>query len=147
MTRMDAFSPVQQSAWGGFLRTHATMTRALSAALEDEHRLTINEYEVLLCLSHPERLRLSDLAARAHLSTSGLTGMVNRLTRRGLVRRCTSPEDARSGYLELTDTGTDLVRRAAAAHVRRVQEWFLGRFSEPEQQALGEFWSRFDAGS
>lgn len=133
---------MELGAWGGFLRTHAAITRALSAVLEDAYRLTINEFEVLLCLSVTERLRLSDLAARVSLTPSGMTGMVNRLTRRDLVARCTCPDDARSSYLELTDTGTALFTAASDAHIRWVQAWFLAHFSDDEQRTLGEFWTR-----
>lgn len=140
--------PYHLPAWSGFLRTHATVTRRLSAALEEQHGLTINEYEVLLCLAlTPEHLQLSDLAGRAHLSPSGLTGMVNRLARRGLVRRCTSADDARAGYLELTAEGRDLFDRASRDHVARVRSGFLDRFSPAEQRLLGEFWARFPPSS
>ncbi len=142
-----AFTPVQKSAWAGFLRTHSVVTRSLSAALEDEHRLTINEFEVLLCLSLNDRLRLSDLAAQVNLTPSGMSGMVNRLTRRGLVARCTCPGDARVGYLELTQAGTDLFEVACDAHVRRVQSWFLAHFTDAEQRTLAQLWTRFETGT
>jgi DNA-binding MarR family transcriptional regulator len=139
-----AFTDTQRRAWAGFLRTHAAVTRALSAALEDEHRLTINEFEVLLCLSLNERLRLSELASRVNLTPSGLSGMVNRLGRRGLVARCTCLDDARAGYLELTEAGSALFDTACDAHVRRVQQLFLGRLSDEEQTMLGQLWTRFE---
>jgi len=56
----------------------------------------------------------------------------------------TSAGDARGGYLELTDAGCALFGQACAAHVSRVQTWFLGRFADAEQRVLGEFWTRFE---
>jgi DNA-binding MarR family transcriptional regulator len=138
-----AFTPVQKAAWAGFLRTHATITRALSHALEERDRLTITEFELLLALSPGENLRLTRLAQRLYLSTSGLTGLIERLARRGLIERCTHPDDARAGYLRLTDAGRAVFDTACAGHVQRVQRLFLGRFSTVEQQLLAQLWARF----
>ena len=44
-------SPLQLEAWVSFLRSHAAITRELSAQLQREHGLTLNDYEVLLHLS------------------------------------------------------------------------------------------------
>lgn len=137
------FTDLEMGAWAGFLHTHAVITRALSDALEREHGLTINEFEVLLCLSLNERLKLSDLAARVNLTPSGMTGMVARLSRRGLVARCTCTNDARTSYLELTTAGTVLFAAAADAHAGRVRAWFLSRVTDTEQHTLAEIWARF----
>ena len=44
-------------SWISFLRAHAAITRELSAQLQREHGLTLNDYEVLLYLSHAEGTR------------------------------------------------------------------------------------------
>ena len=46
------------SAWVAFLRGHAALTRALNAQLVSDHGLTMNDYEVLLRLSHAPDWRL-----------------------------------------------------------------------------------------
>ena len=45
-------------AWIRLLRGHASATRAMSAQLEAEHGLTINDYEALLHLSRAEKGRM-----------------------------------------------------------------------------------------
>ena len=57
---------LQLDGWVSFLRAHAAITRELSAQLQREHGLTLNDYEVLLHLSHAEggRMRRVDLAER-----------------------------------------------------------------------------------
>lgn len=122
---------------------HTTVTRALSTALEHEHGLTIDEFEVLLCRSGTEQLKLIDLA-QAHMSPSGLTGLVNRLARRGLVRRSRNEHNARSGYLELADTGTTRFSAAVDGHIRSVQAEFLSRLTATGQHLLTGIWRRFD---
>src|SRR5690242_4875006 len=53
-------------AWVSFLRSHAAITRELSAQLQRDHDLTINDYECLLHLSQSDEgaLRRVDLAER-----------------------------------------------------------------------------------
>jgi hypothetical protein len=46
--------PEQLESWIAYLRSHSAITRELSAQLQREHGLTLNDYEVLLVLSHAE---------------------------------------------------------------------------------------------
>ena len=55
MTPTTVTAPPQQlEAWVSFLRAHAAITRELSAQLQREHGLTLNDYEVMLHLSHAD---------------------------------------------------------------------------------------------
>ena len=68
MTTDDHHRPRSSSSrWVTFLRAHAAITRELSAQLQREHGLTLNDYEVLLHLSHAEggMMRRVDLAERS----------------------------------------------------------------------------------
>ena len=102
-TLSDGPTPVEQlddrelRAWRGMLRIHATLTKALDAELEAAHGLPLTSYEVLLHLDDAEgqRMRMSDLAATVILSRSGLTRLVDRLEREGLIARESCPSDAR----------------------------------------------------
>src|ERR1700745_3332102 len=80
-------------AWRGMLRIHATLTKALDADLEAAHGLPLTSYEGLLHLDHADdqRVRMSDLAATVILSRSGLTRLVDRLEREGLIARESCP--------------------------------------------------------
>ena len=40
------------AAWGGLLRSHATMTRAMNAQLVAEHGITLSDYDVLIQLAN-----------------------------------------------------------------------------------------------
>jgi hypothetical protein len=87
-------------AWRGMLRVHATLTKALDAELEAAHGLPLSSYEVLLHLADADgqRMRMSDLADMVILSRSGLTRLVDRLEREGLIARESCPSDARGSY-------------------------------------------------
>ncbi len=136
--------PLQLEAWISFLRAHAAITRELSADLQREHGLTLNDYEVLLHLSQAEgrRLRRVDLAQRVLLTASGITRLLDGLERSGLVCKETCSSDARVSYAKLTDDGRAKLASAAVTHVRGVDELFVGRYSEAERATLAELLSR-----
>jgi DNA-binding MarR family transcriptional regulator len=49
------------------------------------------------------------------LSSAGITSRIDRLERRGLVRRLDDPDDRRGVIIELTDQGREVVDEAVAA--------------------------------
>jgi DNA-binding MarR family transcriptional regulator len=101
--------PRQIDSWVSFLRAHAAITRELSAQLQREHGLTLNDYEVLLHLSHAEggRMRRVDLAQQVVLTASGITRLLEGLERSGFVCKETCASDARVSYAKLTDEGAE----------------------------------------
>ena len=110
-------------AWRGLLRVHARLTKALDADLVREHDLPLSSYEVLLFLADaPDgRLRMSELADGVLLSRSGLTRLVDRMERDGLLRRERCEDDARGYYAIITDAGRELFQRARATHLDGVR--------------------------
>ena len=98
---------LELGAWRGFLRTHAALSRELDAELTAAHGLPLSAYEVLLFLadSPDGQMRMSDLADSVLLSRSGLTRLVDRLERDGLVQRRACPGDARGMNAVITDPG------------------------------------------
>jgi DNA-binding MarR family transcriptional regulator len=81
------------------------------------------------------------------LSRSGLTRLVDRLVREGLVRREACPSDARGQNAVVTDAGRDLLATARRTHLAGVRERFLARFSSAELTQLAAFWERLTPGS
>jgi DNA-binding MarR family transcriptional regulator len=142
-----ASPPRQLEGWVAFLRAHAAITRELSAQLQREHGLTLNDYEVLLHLSHADggRMRRVDLAERVVLTASGITRLLEGLERSGFVCKETCPSDARVSYAKLTDEGAAKLRAAAETHLRGIDELFLARYSEPELATLAELLGRLPA--
>ena len=124
--------------WVALLRAHASSTRRFNAQLVAEHGLTLNDYEVLLHLSHADgkRLRRVDLAERILLTPSGITRLLEGLERSGYVERASCASDARVTYAQLTDDGEEKLREAADAHVAGIREFFRDRFSRDELLAL-----------
>ena len=110
----------------------------LDAELEAAHGMSLGEYAVLVELSEaPEqRLRMTDLAGRLHLSPSGLTSRFDRLGRQGLVTREACPTDRRAVYAGLTPAGLQRLEDAAPDHVAGVRRLLIDRLDEAQLDQL-----------
>jgi DNA-binding MarR family transcriptional regulator len=140
------FDPTAQAAWVGFLATHARIVRRLDAALAASHRLTLSEFEVLLKLAeHGGRLRMSDLAAAAFISRSGLTRIVDELEAQALVARVPDEEDGRVLLAELTRRGRARFAAARRAHLADVHALFLDPLTERQRETLAAAWAAIGA--
>ena len=137
-------STTELHAWRGMLRVHQQLMRSLDAQVLAEHDLQVSSYEVLMFIadSGDERLRMCDLADSVLLSRSGLTRLVDRLTKQGLVERESCDTDARGAFAILTPKGREVLDAARATHLRGVRELFLTHFTEAEQEQRGTFWER-----
>ncbi len=144
MTTSATTPPQLLESWVFFLRAHAAITRELSAQLQREHGLTLNDYEVLLHLSWAEHkmMRRVDLADRILLTASGITRLLEGLERAGFVGKETCSSDARVSYAKLTDAGAQKLREAAVTHLRGIDELFTSRYSGSELATLAELLSR-----
>lgn len=96
------------------------------------------DFETVLRLSRsPEQsLRMSDLAAQTGLSTSGVTRVVDRLEREGLVRRQPCATDRRASYATLTDKGIERLETVLPQHLKDIEECFTGLLTEQELQTF-----------
>jgi DNA-binding MarR family transcriptional regulator len=130
------------AAWRGMLRAHAALTKELDAELACEHKLPLSSYEVLLYLADaPDgRMRMAELAESVLLSRSGLTRLVDRLERDGLLKRERCESDARGLFAEITPEGRRLFDAARTTHLDGVRSRFLSRFSRDELRAMGALW-------
>jgi DNA-binding MarR family transcriptional regulator len=131
-------------AWRGFLRAHSAIVRELDRDLQDEHGLPLTEYEVLLRLeSAPgRRMRMTELASSVLLSQSGVTRLVDRLVKTGLVERERCDDDRRGLFARITPAGLRRLAQARPTHLAGVRRSFLERFSREELRTLEELWNR-----
>jgi DNA-binding MarR family transcriptional regulator len=128
----------QLAAWRAYLRAHASITRALEAELLAEQDLSLASYDVLVQLAEApdRRLRMTELADAVLLSRSGVTRLVDRLEKGGLVARCPVESDGRGVAARLTDTGLDRLRTASRTHLRGVAQHFVNRLDEADLRGL-----------
>jgi DNA-binding MarR family transcriptional regulator len=94
-----------------------------------------------------QRMRMSELAESILLSRSGLTRLVDRLERDGLLCRETCAQDARGAFAKLTPAGASRLAAARATHLAGIRAMYLERMSEEEQELLGDLWERLLGGT
>jgi DNA-binding MarR family transcriptional regulator len=124
-------------AWRSLLRAHATLMRQLETDLERETGLALADFDVLAQLAVAGgELRMTELAAQALISRSGMTRRVTRLVDKGLVRRANADADARGVVVGLTDAGVARLTETAPVHVRRVSELFVAQLDDQELAVL-----------
>jgi DNA-binding MarR family transcriptional regulator len=142
-------APEELAAWRGLLRVHSALVKALDAELLAEHDLPLTSYEVLINLqAAPERRRrMAELADGVLLSRSGMTRLVDRLERDGLIERDACTEDGRGMFAVLTNKGEELLSRARRTHLDGVRERFLRHFDREELERLAGGWNRVVPGS
>ena len=108
--------------------------------LQEEHGLTINDYEALLVLSRADggRLKRVELARSLMLTPSGITRLLQGLEDAGLVERATCATDLRVTYAQLTDPGREKLETAASGHVASIRGLFEEHFAQKEIDAIAE---------
>ena len=79
------------------------------------------------------------------LSSAGITSRLDRLERRGYVKRSRSPDDRRGVLVELTDAGREVLDKAVDANTGRENE-MLASLSKEEQDALAGLLKKLLAG-
>ena len=124
-------------AWSSLLRAHATLMRQLETDLAQATGLALADFDVLAQLAHAGgELRMTELAARALISRSGMTRRVTRLANEGLVRRANADADGRGVVVALTDAGVARLTETAPVHLRGVSERFVSQLDDQELAAL-----------
>jgi DNA-binding MarR family transcriptional regulator len=81
-------------------------------------------------------LRMTDLANATMLSSGGLTRLIGRLERRGLVRRDVDPDDRRAFHASLTPAGHEKLTQARKPHDAVIQRELGDRLSPQELTLL-----------
>ena len=100
--------------------------------------LTVAQIDVLNVLAgaETESLSCSEIAERTLITKGGITGILDRLEARGLVKRVPSRDDRRSVLVRLSAKGAELYRKFYPELVRS-NRYLIERAFKPEQ--LKEF--------
>ncbi len=103
-----------QQAVVGILKTADELSRAFSAVVEP-HGITIQQFNVLRILrGASDPLPTMEIGARMIEKTPGITGLLDRLQRKGLIVRVRGQGDRRQVLCGITERGLDLLSRLDA---------------------------------
>jgi DNA-binding MarR family transcriptional regulator len=99
--------------------------------------LSLSALSVLARLERDGAQRLTELATSEGVSQPGMSQLVGRLERDGLVRRTASTGDRRGVLVEVTDAAKELVGRRRAQRAAALRE-LLGRLDADDRTTIDD---------
>lgn len=109
--------------------------------------LAMGDFDVLATLRRsgaPYALRPSDLSKSSMLTSGTMTSRLDRMEKKGLVRRASDPDDRRALMVHLTEDGLALVNEVAAKHFELEAE-LLSVLSTDDRKQLEGILGRWSA--
>jgi MarR family 2-MHQ and catechol resistance regulon transcriptional repressor len=141
-TNTQAGEPAGDDAQGLSLRLWIALARAHNAVLAHaaddvgRHGLTLGEFAVLEALLHRGPMLLGEVQRRILVSSGGITYLVDRLEKRGLVERRDCPGDRRARLAALTAEGEALIRGIFPDHAARIKGAVAGLNKKDKREAI-----------
>lgn len=134
----EFLEPDEYGAWNGLLTLTQAVLRELDAALRADAGISVSEFDVLITLYNApdRRLGMTTLADAVMLSPSGLTHLVTRMERDGLLAREVDANDRRKFYALLTDDGDTKLAAARRVHNDTLRRVLLPRLSPAHRRWL-----------
>jgi len=86
--------------------------------------LTSSQFDIIATLGNTQGMSFKDLGEKTLITKGTLTGVVDRLVAKSLVRRVASPSDGRSQMVQLTRAGEVLFARVFPAHLAYLEQVF-----------------------
>ncbi len=105
-------------------------------------RLTPSQFDVIATLGDTEGMTCSELSSHTLVTKGTLTGVLDRLAMKGLIRREPVATDRRSVKIRLTEKGTTLFKKTFAAHIAFLRPFFRRALSPKEADTARALLSR-----
>jgi DNA-binding MarR family transcriptional regulator len=137
---VEPLTPAEEAAWRALGRAVLVIPRMLDADLRAAQGLNVTEYSVLMNLSEAANrsLRMTELANFVSITVSGLTRVVERLSRDGLVERVRADTDGRGQVAVLTDAGFARLQQAWPTHLASVRRHVMDHLTGIDLAAFAE---------
>lgn len=107
--------------WVVLARCFNSFAQAEALRIKPED-LTPPQFGVLEALAHLGPMKMCDLGGKLLMSGANLTGVIDRLEMKDLVRRVMDAEDRRTYLIHLTDTGSKLITKIFSRHAAVIEE-------------------------
>lgn len=96
--------------------------------------LTTPQFDIIATLGNTPGMTFKELGEKTLITKGTLTGVVDRLEAKKLVRRVASPTDGRCQIVQLTDKGETVFAQVFPAHLSHIGKAFAGFGSGELQQ-------------
>lgn len=107
--------------WTVLAKCHRSLRQVVECSIAGTG-MVLSDFMVLETLLHKGPQTISEIQTRVLLATGSMTAAVDRVERKGLVVRTTTPNDRRARVLALTESGRDLVKAVYAQHAADLAE-------------------------
>ncbi len=108
----------------------------------EESGISLPQMHTIEILGGNESIRMKDLASKMGVTTGTLTVTIDRLEKRGLVKRIPNPGDRRSYVIRLTESGRKEYEKHSQYHYELTKEC-TGEFTESDINSFQEYLRRF----
>ncbi len=137
LKQKSPFSSLEQEVFLGLRLAAARVLDPWAKFLKATAQLTPAQYNVLRILrgSRPAKLACSDLADRMIALDPDITRLVDRLSKRGFVKRSPGRKDRRVVEVAITDQGLEALRDLDD-HVERMPKAMLGHLGSEKLRQL-----------
>ena len=130
MSQIRVFHLLQQA--------HSALFRAADRALKHYAGLTASQQAVLFVLMMRDGAPITLIADQLQMGKSSLTGLVDRMEKKGLVKRSQSEADARSFQVFIEDKGRELAEQTLPV-TKQINAGLLAPFSKEERDVIKRF--------
>ena len=137
----DALARLNQQTqlWQCFLAVHRQIIEQLADEMLTEHQLPLEWFDVLVHLADLPgmRARQKVLRDRMLLSESGVSRLLVRMEKAGVITRSTAGDDRRGMEIAVTDAGQAALLAAIDSHLQLVASLFTDRLTATDRAVLG----------
>jgi DNA-binding MarR family transcriptional regulator len=125
-------------AWRSLAMTHAAVSGRLQDALAQAELPPLAWFEMLAAIaaSDGERMKMGELAEALVITRGGLTKLVDRLVKAGLIERTFCDTDRRVSYATLLPAGAELLEEMVPVVSGELELAFAARLSERQADDL-----------
>ncbi|HEY1855635.1 MAG TPA: MarR family transcriptional regulator [Solirubrobacterales bacterium] len=136
-TGVEACHAPHQVAWRSLARTHAAVSGRVQEALSEAGLPPLAWFEVLSTVAEADgRMKMGELAEALVITRGGLTKLVDRLVKAGLLERVFCESDRRATYASLLPAGTELLKEMLPVVSGELQGAFAANISVAEAEQL-----------
>ncbi|ANE48404.1 MarR family transcriptional regulator [Paenibacillus swuensis] len=111
----------------------------MDQAIKDmkSHGFSASEFTILEVLFHKRRIPLQQIGEKILVTSGSITYNIDKLEKRGLLKRVPSADDRRVTYAEMTEAGQALFTSIFPKHAAFVDGMMSGLTGDEKQHAIG----------
>jgi DNA-binding MarR family transcriptional regulator len=133
-----AIAEPHMAAWHALMSTHDAVTGRLQEVLAEAGLPPLAWYAVLstVAAAPDERLKMGDLAEALVITRGGLTKLVDRLVKSGLLERAVCDSDRRISYASLLPAGREMLGEMEPIVTAELERAFVATLSPGQAETL-----------